>query len=623
MFRQGILKKTIFILTLMVIVSFVCLLADINIRDDVSKKTTRTEEGFIEITDIKVMEEIDDDTPIGIIKKYEFTLNDDIDGDTSLAFYTVHQYVTVWIDGVEVYKMMPSGKERITKTVASNWIMIPLYADDSGKDVCVEITPVYESFRNRKVDFLVGTPLSIYRDRLSKDLIELILGGLAVLIGLIFLCIAGYGLLRRRKGSGLSVLGIFSVMLGIWRIMDTRFTPFMDFGKPVFIYYMDIIMPMLGMLPLAQWTKMYFKEKSRIILDIYEVCVLVLCLIQFGLQYFRVVDIRQIMLTTHFSMGVGAACVVGITIYEMKCTEQTKNNSKECFAKKKPPIELRMALICVTGIMLDVVTFYIKGNSSGLVFTLLSFIIYIICMGILSIQRYGKQQAEIAQLDRQVAQQSLEISEKNKRIAQQSRELAMQERKLTDSRIKVMMSQIKSHFIFNVLATISTYCKIDPKEADRAIVCFSRYLRRNIHNIEEDGLIDFSVELEQVKDYVALEQLRFGDRITFVTDIETTSFQLPPLTIQPIVENAIKHGIIEQGKSGVITLQTKIDENIIEIIVEDDGVGFDLKQLEKSESVGIRNVRYRVENMINGKLEYKSTIGKGTTVTIKIPGTYR
>ena len=71
-----------------------------------------------------------------------------------------------------------------------------------------------------------------------------------------------------------------------------------------------------------------------------------------------------------------------------------------------------------------------------------------------------------------------------------------------------------------MLTTISTYCKIDPKEAD------------------------------QVRDYVALEKLRFMDRIQFVTEIETTAFQIPPLTIQPIVENAMKHGIIEQGRSG-------------------------------------------------------------------------
>lgn len=592
------------ILTLTVTAALIILLVNINLRDGVSKEAVRHEAALTGISDITVTEKEADDAPIGIIKDYRFKLQDNLGGDTSLAFYTVHQYVTVSIDGKEVYKMAPSGEKRVTKTVASNWVMIPLYAEDSGKEVSVEITPVYESFRNRQIDFFVGNPLDIYRTRLKKDLPELILSGLAVLIGVMFLCIAGYGIVRRRKGNGLASLGLFSVMLGMWRFLDTRFTPFIDFGKPVLTYYISIIMPMLGILPLVQWTKTYFSEKGKKILSMYQTSILLLCLVQFGLQYFGVADIRQIMITTHISMGIGVLCLGGVIIYERKY--KTKEYGT------KLPVELKMSLICVAGIMLDVLAFYIKGNSSGLVFTLMAFIIYIICMGILSVQRYGKQQMEIAKLDRQVAEQ-------NRQIAAQSRELATQERKLTDSRIKAMMSQIRSHFIFNVLATISTYCKLDPKQADKALITFSRYLRRNIQNIEEDGLIDFHTELEQVKDYVALEQLRFADRIIFDTDIETTSFQIPPLTIQPIVENAIKHGIIEHGKSGVITLATRRNAGFIEITIADNGVGFDLKLLEKSESVGIRNVRYRVENMLDATLSYDSTIGEGTTVTIKIP----
>ena len=597
-------ETAVHILTIAVIAALVILLTNINLRDGVSKEAVRQEAKLDGISDVTITEKEADDTPIGIIKDYRFKLQDNLGGDTSLAFYTVHQYVTVSIDGKEVYKIVPSGEKRITKTVASSWVMIPLYAEDSGKEVSVEITPVYESFRNRQIDFLVGNPIDIYRIRLKKDLPELILSGLAVLIGVIFLCIAGYGIVRKRKEIGLASLGLFSVMLGIWRFLDTRFTPFMFGGKPVLTYYISIIMPMIGILPLVQWTKKYFAEKVKKILSMYQTSVLLLCLGQFGLQYFGVVDIRQIVITTHISMGIGVLCLAGVIIYERKY------KIKEY--EKKLPVELKMSLICVAGIMLDVLAFYIKGNSSGLVFTLMAFIIYIIYMGILSVQRYGKQQIELAKLDRQVAEQ-------NRQIAAQSRELAIQERKLTDSRIKVMMSQIRSHFIFNVLATISTYCKLDPKQADKALITFSRYLRRNIQNIEEEGLIDFHTELEQVKDYVALEQLRFADRIIFDTDIETTSFQIPPLTIQPIVENAIKHGIIEHGKSGVITLATRKNADFIEITIADNGVGFDLKLLKKSESVGIRNVRYRVENMLNAMISYDSTIGEGTTVIIKIP----
>lgn len=152
--------------------------------------------------------------------------------------------------------------------------------------------------------------------------------------------------------------------------------------------------------------------------------------------------------------------------------------------------------------------------------------------------------------------------------------MAETERKLTERRIASMMSQIRSHFIFNVLTTISGLCKLDPKKADEALIRFSRYLRKNIGIIEEEGLIDFDVELEQLEDYVALEQIRFEDMILFEEEIETKSFKLPPLTIQPIVENAIKHGLVEHNLSGVIVLRTKRIGDNVEITVQDNGSGF-------------------------------------------------
>ncbi|MBO4980616.1 MAG: histidine kinase [Lachnospiraceae bacterium] len=93
--------------------------------------------------------------------------------------------------------------------------------------------------------------------------------------------------------------------------------------------------------------------------------------------------------------------------------------------------------------------------------------------------------------------------------------------------------------------------------ADDALICFSRYLRKNINIIEEEGLIDFSKELAHLEDYIALEQIRFQDMIIFEKEIEETNFKIPPLTIQPIIENAIKHGLVEHGRSGTVRLHTR------------------------------------------------------------------
>lgn len=606
---KKVIKVCSIVLPTIAILALVILLVTISQTENVLITATRTSSGFEEVEEVTETELAREDTPIGAQKEYIFTLDDTIPHDTCLAFYTVHQYVTVYLNGEEIYNLRPKDSHRFTKTVGSNWVMIPLYVTDSGKKVKVVITPAYESFRNREVTFLIGSPLAIYRNRLAKDLPQIILGGIAILMGVLFLCVGGYNYIKRRSGKRITILGIFSVMLGLWKLTDTWFTPFMDNDQPVLFYYITITMPMLGMLPLMQWAKNSFSEKGRQVIRSYEIGLAVLCLLQFLLQWLRIYDLRESMTATHIAMGIGAVILVGLAAVEWK-----KN-----IGNKKMSLQIPLVFLCVAGILADVAAFYIKGNSSGLIFSLAAFIIYILLMGVHTMFEYSRQQVQIAKLDRELAEKDRELAKTERQVAQQNRELAEKEHRLADSRIKAMMSQIRSHFIFNVLATISTYCKIDPEMADRALVRFSRYLRRNINIIEVDGLINFTTELEQLEDYVALEQLRFGEEINFEKEIETSSFQIPPLTVQPIVENAIKHGLLEHGKSGTVFLHTQRKENLIVITVTDNGAGFAPEVLEKAESVGIRNVRYRLETMMGGTLAIESETGKGTKVTIQIP----
>ncbi len=220
---------------------------------------------------------------------------------------------------------------------------------------------------------------------------------------------------------------------------------------------------------------------------------------------------------------------------------------------------------------------------------------------------------------KKVAEQDRMLAEKEHQLAEQDRILAQTERDLTESRITSMMSQIRNHFIFNTLGVISGYCKIDPEKADEALTKFARYLRRNINYLETNDLIFFETEVSQIEDYVSLEQMRFGDIVEFGEDFEVTDFQIPPLTVQPLVENAIKHGLTKPGKKGSVCILTRQEQGFIRIEVVDDGVGFVPEELEKENSIGIQNIRYRLEHMANAKLEIDSTPGKGTRAVIRIP----
>lgn len=593
--RDVSLSKAAFLLSVFAGILLLAFLIAIGTVDNTDIKQSRIEKGYVRVENYNCQEVEDTNTPIGVREEYTFTLDKTIANDTNLAFYTVHQYVEVWLDGENVFRLYPSQEQQLCKTVGSNWVMLPIYREDAGKEIRVEIIPVYESFRDRKVEIYIGSELAIYKDRLSKDLPQLLLGAMAVFVGFIFICVAGYNILRKQRGWSIAALGMFSVMMGVWRLTDTRFTPFIFPEKPVLMFYISVIMMMLGMVPFIKCIEEYFNGKGRRILNIYCICVSIVCVIQLLLQVFRIFDLRDILFITHIEIAVGVVIAVGAGVYERI----------KYPGKPKMPMGNELMYLCVAGVMADVAAYYMKGNSSGLLFSLLAFLLYIVFMGFITMFNYSEQEVRLA--------------EQGRLLAEQNRELAEKERKLTERRIAAMMSQIRTHFIFNVLTTISGYCKIDPKKADNALIRFSRYLRKNIKIIEEEGLIDFSVELEQVEDYIVLEQLRFQDRIQFEKDIETSSFQIPPLTIQPIVENAIKHGLIESGKSGIIRLHTAKRNGCIEITVIDNGAGFVSEKCEKEDSVGIRNVRYRLENMVGGSLTIESEPGQGTKATIRIP----
>ena len=162
-------------------------------------------------------------------------------------------------------------------------------------------------------------------------------------------------------------------------------------------------------------------------------------------------------------------------------------------------------------------------------------------------------------------------------------------------------------------------CKYDPEMADKTIVSFARYLRTNIETIHNDELIPFRSALRQLLDYVDLEQIRFPDKLRFDTDITVDDFLIPPLLLQPIVENAIRHGINPKKAGGRIMLRTFVEDSEICIQIQDNGVGCYLEDLENEKSTALKNIRFRLEHMIGGRMEIESRIGAGTTVTLWMP----
>lgn len=200
-------------------------------------------------------------------------------------------------------------------------------------------------------------------------------------------------------------------------------------------------------------------------------------------------------------------------------------------------------------------------------------------------------------------------------------ELEKKRSELLQAQTDVTLSQIQPHFIYNSLATISALCDFDPLLAQNAVDRFASYLRMNLYSIKSKDNIPFNKELEHIQTYLWLEQLRFENRLKVKYDIQFSDFEIPPLSVQPIVENAVKHGICKKPDGGTVTIISTKDDNNYLIIVKDDGIGFSLKkyQSENQHSIGMNSVKERIEQICKGSVKFESEINKGTKVTISIP----
>ena len=194
--------------------------------------------------------------------------------------------------------------------------------------------------------------------------------------------------------------------------------------------------------------------------------------------------------------------------------------------------------------------------------------------------------------------------------------IAEEEEKNKEAQIKIMMSQIQPHFIYNSLSSISTLISINPKKAQQALDDFTEYLRHNISSLTETKLIPFEDELKHIDTYVSLEKIRFSSRIRIRYDVKVKDFYVPPLSIQPIVENAIKHGILKRVEGGTLSIKTYETDKAYFVEVVDDGVGFLVDKLDENDSkhVGLSNIKFRIKNMCDGDLYIESELDKGTKV---------
>jgi two-component system sensor histidine kinase LytS len=211
-------------------------------------------------------------------------------------------------------------------------------------------------------------------------------------------------------------------------------------------------------------------------------------------------------------------------------------------------------------------------------------------------------------------------------------ELEKQSRLLADAEIKALHAQINPHFLFNALNTIVSFIRFRPEQARELLIHLGEYFRRNLH--DSGGYVSLAEELEHIEAYLAIERARFGDKLHVEYDIQdgVERYIVPGLILQPLVENAVKHGLLPKREGGTVVIKARcLDKQTMELTVADDGVGMDTDPFvppqphkdgkRRLSGIGLSNVKNRLQSVYGDPygIVIESKPSQGTTCIIQLP----
>jgi len=203
------------------------------------------------------------------------------------------------------------------------------------------------------------------------------------------------------------------------------------------------------------------------------------------------------------------------------------------------------------------------------------------------------------------------------------RKLELQQLSLNEARLDALSRQINPHFLFNTLNSVASLIRQDPNEARQVVYKLSKILRRLLR--QQDNLTPLREELSFIDAYLAIEMVRFGDKLRFVREIDPATLDLlvPSMLLQPLVENSIRHGLSSKIDGGTIRVRSRLQEGRLQIMVEDDGVGIPEDKLARlfEQGIGVSNVNERLKVLFGEdyKMWIDSRLGEGTSTGIEMP----
>ena len=521
----------------------------------------------ISLSDAALSEEAADSTG-QLHRTYTFTLPADGRVGDCLALYCMNQFCSVRIDGTTRFSYEGSRPDFI-RTSGNYWAIIRLGYADTGKTAEVQLTPVFASAPAPEAS--IGPMNRLVAVVLTSDLPLLIPGLLCAIFGLTLTVLSLFSFSDRRDKRAMLSLSGLTLSAGIWKIADLPFimllthTSAVPFFQPKAIYLSGAIAFVLMPVFAVQYL-IAMRRNDRFFPD--SVCVIAIELTAVVLIALQIAGVAELHSTIPIVM-TESGLLMPVVFYLI--IRQRANNRW---------------LICIPiSAGADLLITLLTGSSRYAVVLMACILVSDYISGVIFVRRTIQQRSE-----------------------------------LRDARTTALLSQIRPHFIHNTLTSIYYLCDSDSGKAQDLTLAFSGYLLGTLDTMNHHKPVQFAAEMDLIKNYMALEKQRFGDKLRVEYDMDVTDFKVPPLSILALVENAVKHGIANKEGGGTLKIATRLlADGSIQIIITDSGVGFDTDAVGKSAAAcELDEIRNLLKKEGGGDMTISSKPGEGSTVTVTL-----
>ena len=490
----------------------------------------------------------------------------------TLYVYLRHTAAVLTLDGQVRYSTAETDVPHIGHTPGNSWLTLQLLEEYSGSVMEIELTPVYESVRDEQPMFLVidRQPL-ITMLLLPREGLQLVLAAVAVVTGVFLSLLSLFIGLNAQDRPRVFYLGAVAAAAGVWKLCGLSIVPLLldHLGWFKEIWYLGAVSYLLMMVLSLRLLSVIQPDETTKAGRLSCIAAGCAAAVLLCLQVAGLLELHEVLIP----YGVGAALL----------------HLSAMLGRRPLCAKLLWGVPTLLALGADLLLYRSRGSISTAPVFLFWILINLFARGIVFLRASLKR-----------------------------------EKDLQETRVRSMMSQIRPHFIYNTLVAIRSLCRSDQQRAGSALEDFTEYLQSNFTAITMTEPIPFEDELKHTKAYLSVEAMLYEENLQVVYDTPHTAFRLPALTLQPIVENAVKHNSAASRQSEEhppirITIRTRETDDFHELTVEDNGGGFVPGAADDgAPHTGLQNVRERLELMCGGTLEIVST-SEGSVVTVRIP----